>query len=77
VLLGAGAPPEEIMNITLSPYENPADRGWRDMTLDLSEYAGETVNLFFNTNSSGPTPPGRDDRAGDFPVWGDPRIVTH
>jgi hypothetical protein len=76
ILLGAGGPPEEIMNITLNPYGNPGDRGWRDMTLDLSEYAGETVDLFFNTNSSGPSRPPRDDRGGDFPLWGDPRLVT-
>lgn len=76
VLLGAGGPPEEIMNVTLNPFANAADRGWRPMTLDLSDYAGEKVNLFFNTNSSGPSRPPRDDRNGDFALWGDPRLVA-
>src|SRR5207253_3768592 len=61
VLLAAGGGPEEIMNVTLNPYGNSDDRKWRDMTLDLSEYSGEKVSLFFNTNSSGPGRPPRDD----------------
>lgn len=76
VLLGAGAPPEEIYNLIYDPYGNPGDRGWHDVALDLSEYAGETVDLFFNTNSSGPTRPPSDDRNGDLPVWGEPRLVA-
>jgi hypothetical protein len=76
VLLAAGGPPEEIMNVTLNPFGNPSDRGWRDMTLDLSEYSGEKVDLFFNTNSSGPSRPPRDDRNGDFALWGQPRLVS-
>src|SRR5690606_37717542 len=54
VLLGAGAPPEPIYSIIYDPFGNPGDRGWHDVALDLSEYAGETVDLFFNTNASGP-----------------------
>lgn len=76
VLLGAGGPPEEIMNVTLNPFGNPNDRGWHDMSLDLSEYSGEKVDLFFNTNSSGPSRPPRDDRNGDFALWGEPRLVS-
>jgi len=76
VLLGAGAPPDEILNLIVNPYGNPADRRWHDITLDLSEYAGEQVNLFFNTNSSPPTRPPTDNQAGDFAVWGEPRIVA-
>ena len=45
------------------------------MTLDLSEYSGETVDLFLNTNNSPPSHPQRDDPNGDLAVWGDPRIV--
>jgi hypothetical protein len=76
VLLSAGGPSEEIMNVTLNPFANPGDRGWRDMTLDLSEYSGEKVDLFFNTNSSAPSRPPRDDRNGDFALWGAPRLVS-
>lgn len=73
VLLAAGGPPEEILNLIVNPYGNPNDRSWYDVTLDLSEYAGETVDLYFNTNSSGP---GKDDRNGDMAVWGAPRLIS-
>jgi hypothetical protein len=76
VLLGAGAPPEEILNLVINPFGNPADRRWQDLELDLSEYAGETVDLFFNTNSSPATRPPTDNRNGDLAVWGEPRIVA-
>jgi hypothetical protein len=68
--------PEEILNQPVDPYNNPRDRGWHDQTLDLSEYAGEKIQLYFNTNSSLPARPPRDDRAGDFALWGDPKVVT-
>jgi hypothetical protein len=44
--------------------------------VDLSEYSGETIELFFNTNASPPSPPGRDDRSGDLALWGAPRVVA-
>jgi hypothetical protein len=76
VLVGAGGPPEEILNLLINPYGNAADRGWHDLSLDLSEFAGETISLLFNTNSSPPMRPPVDNRNGDFAVWGAPRIVT-
>ena len=76
VLLGAGAPPEEILNLVINPYGNPADRKWQDIELDLSEYAGETVDILFNTNSSPATRPPTDNREGDLAVWGEPRLVA-
>ena len=69
--------PEEILNMPINPYANPGDRKWHEVDLDLSEYAGETVELFFNTNSSLPARPPKDDRNGDLAVWGAPRVVTH
>jgi hypothetical protein len=76
VLIGAGGPPEEILNILLNPYGNPNDRRWQDLSLDLSEYSGETVDLFFNTNSSPPVKPPQDNRDGDLAVWGTPRLFA-
>ena len=64
---------DELLNIMRNPFANPNDRNWHDVTVDLSEYAGEKVDLVFNTNSSAP---GGDNRNGDFPVWGAPRIVV-
>lgn len=76
VLVGAGGPPEEILNIVLNPFGNPNDRRWQELSLDLSEYSGETVDLFFNTNSSPPSRPPQDNRDGDLAVWGEPRLFA-
>jgi hypothetical protein len=76
VLVGASGPPEEFINVVLDPFHKPGDRGWLPLTVDLSEYAGETVKLFFNTNASPPARPPRDDRNGDAALWGDLRIIA-
>jgi len=74
LLAPSNLPPEEILNMPIDPYGNPKDRVWHDFDLDLSEYAGETVELFFNTNSSLPARP--PDHNGDLAVWGALRVVT-
>jgi hypothetical protein len=62
---------DEMLSLTLNPFNNASDRRWNDISLDLSPYAGETVDIIFNTRS-GPT----DDRNGDFAAWGEPRVVV-
>ena len=76
VLVAAGGPPTEVLNVQLNPYSNAGDRMWHDLSVDLSEYEGETVDLYFNTNASPPNPPGRDDRNGDLALWAEPRVVA-
>lgn len=76
ILVGAGGPPEEVLNLLVNPYSNPNDRVWHDVSIDLSEYAGETIDIFFNTNSSPPSRPPVDDRNGDLAVWGAPAIYA-
>jgi hypothetical protein len=76
VLVAAGAPPSEVLNVHLNPYSNAGDRIWHDLTVDLSEFSGETVDLYFNTNASLPHPPGQDDRNGDLALWGEPRVIA-
>ncbi|HET9370208.1 MAG TPA: hypothetical protein VFO19_08160 [Vicinamibacterales bacterium] len=66
---------DDLLSLVVNPFGNPNDRKWQPLKIDLSAYAGKTVDLIFNTRSSPPDPP-RDDRNGDLPVWGDPRIVT-
>jgi hypothetical protein len=66
----------DCANLVLNPSGSEADRGWREVECDLSEYAGETISILFNTNSSAPQRPPKDDRNGDLPAWGAPRIVT-
>lgn len=70
-----GAHYETLATQVVNPYGNPADRKWQDLMLDLSQYAGQTVDVIFNTRSSPPTPP-RDDRNGDLALWGAPEIVV-
>ena len=50
------------------------DRGWIPISIDLSEYAGQTVNVVFNTHESVPgfVPNGMY----DFAVFGAPRILA-
>jgi hypothetical protein len=76
VLVSVSGQTEELLSYVCNPYVNGSDRRWHEMMLDLSPYAGENVDLAFNTNSSPPSPPGKDDRAGDLPVWGNPQIVV-
>ena len=70
---------DEVLSITVNPYANSTDRRWQHLTVDLSPYAGQRVELILNTNSSPPAAPGappRDDRQGDLALWGAPRIFV-
>ena len=70
---------EELVNLTWNPYGNPSERRWHNLALDLSTYAGATVDLVFNTYASPPPAPGTpaaNDGNGDFAAWGNPRVVV-
>ncbi len=60
-----------LLTVTINPFVVASDRRWTDVSLDLSSYAGSTVDIIFNTRS-GPA----DNRNGDFALWGLPRIVV-
>jgi hypothetical protein len=64
---------EQLFNQTLNPFANASERRWVPVTVDLSAYAGEEINLILNTVASGPGGP-PDDR-GDMPLWGAPEVV--
>jgi hypothetical protein len=64
---------EELFNQTVNPYANASERRWIPVTVDLSAYAGEEMDIILNTRASGPGGP-PDDR-GDLPLWGVPEIV--
>ena len=69
---------DQLYTLVVNPFGNASDKGWKEVVLDLSTYAGETVDLVFNTRSSAPPAPGTaptDDRNGDMALWGAPRIV--
>jgi len=64
---------EELFNQTVNPFANASERRWIPVTVDLSAYAGEEMDIILNTRASGPGGP-PDDR-GDLPLWGVPEIV--
>jgi hypothetical protein len=76
ILIAAGGPPEEVLNLVINPFGNPNDRVWHDISIDLSEYAGETIELFFNTNASPPARPPVNDTNGDLALWGAPGVYA-
>jgi hypothetical protein len=63
---------DEVFSMVIDPFGDPTARKWSDFEIDLSEFAGETVNVFLKT---APSPPGSNDPNGDMPVWGEPRII--
>jgi hypothetical protein len=66
---------EQLFTQTVNPFQNPSERRWIPVSVDLSAYAGEEVELAFNTRASGPGKAGADDR-NDLPVWGAPAIAS-
>lgn len=65
---------DELLKQHVDPLNNNSDRRWIPVTIDLSAYAGQQVDLTFNTNSS---LPGRGDNATwDHAVWGQPEIFV-
>jgi hypothetical protein len=74
VLVVRGAEQVELLSLVVNPYGNPSDRAWQPLVLDLSQFAGENVDLIFNTYAS-PPPNTERDHNGDAALWGAPRIV--
>jgi hypothetical protein len=64
---------DELFTQHVDPFTNKGDRRWIPTTVDLSAYAGEEVDIIFNTNTS---PKGKgDDPRNDLALWGAPEIV--
>ena len=65
---------EELFAQHVHPFANQGDRKWLDVRVDLSTYAGEEVDLIFNTFAG----PGRnaEDSRNDLALWGNPEIVV-
>lgn len=61
----------EFFKQMIRPHDEPGDRRWVSVEVDLSPYAGRTVKVIFNTE---PGPHGAG--FADACVWGAPRIVT-
>lgn len=65
---------QELLNEHVDPAHDEGDRRWLEKDVNLSSYAGQTVDLIFSTNTS---LPGRGDNGSyDFAVWGAPSLVV-
>ena len=65
---------DELFRQHVNPFGNPGDRKWVPVWVDLSAYAGEEVDLIFNTRTS-PDDQG-DDPRNDHALWGAPEIIV-
>jgi hypothetical protein len=64
---------EELFTQHVNPFARAGDRKWIQVWVDLAPYAGEQVDVIFNTN----TTVGRgDDPRNDHAFWGAPEIVV-
>ena len=69
---------EQLFTQTVNPFKNAPERRWIPVTVDLSAYGGEDVEIVLNTRASGPPAPGQPaqhDVRNDLPLWGAPEIV--
>ena len=73
-LVSDGRASDELFIQDVNPFSNQTDRKWIPVMVDLSAYAGEEVDIIFNTFASGPGK-GQDVR-NDLAVWGAPEIVV-
>lgn len=65
---------EELLSQHVNPIGNTADRRWIPVSLDLSAYSAQEVQLIFNTNTSAPGQ--GDDPRHDWALWGDPQVIV-
>jgi hypothetical protein len=63
---------EQLFSQHVHPFANNGDRKWIQVMVDLSAYAGEEVDLIFNTRSGQPE---KGDIRADMALWGQPEIV--
>ena len=65
---------DKLFEQVVNPFNQPGDRKWIPVMVDLSSYAGEEVELHFNTRNSADRKP--HDPRNDFAVWGAPEIIS-
>ena len=61
---------DKLFEQVVNPFNQPGDRKWIPVMVDLSSYAGEEVEVIFNTRNSADRKP--HDARNDFAVWGAP-----
>jgi hypothetical protein len=60
---------KEFVKQVIDPYHVESDRHWFPVSVDLSAYAGQNVQVIFNTET-------RLSPVRDAAFWGEPRIVV-
>ena len=65
---------DELFTQHVNAFANQAERRWIPVMVDLAAYAGEEVEIIFNTNSS-PKDRG-DDPRNDHALWGEPEVFV-
>ena len=60
----------QVFSVYIDPKNNYEDQQWNSYMIDLSDYAGQTINIVFKTDC-GPAEDCRYDWAG----WGEPRLL--
>jgi len=65
---------EDLLTLHVDPFHKKEDRRWIQVAVDVSAYAGEEVEVIFNTNVSVPGKP--DDARSDTALFGTPEIVV-
>lgn len=63
---------EQLFTQHVHPFAIAGDRKWIHVMVDMSAYAGEEVDLIFNTRSGQPE---KADVRADLALWGQPEIV--
>ena len=76
VVASDGRSDEKLFEQYVNPFANTGERKWIPVMVDLSQYAGEEMSIIFNTRTSPPANPPRDDNRNDYAVWGAPEIIT-
>ena len=61
---------ERMGEVYINPIAHPEQRCWLPLRVDLSRFAGRSVDLIL---SNSPGPAGND--YGDWCLWGDPRVA--
>jgi tetratricopeptide (TPR) repeat protein/O-antigen ligase len=62
---------ETVFTQTIDPKNDPSDQRWHNYSIDLTPYAGQDIEIQFETNA-GPAGDNQFDWAG----WGNPRIIA-
>jgi hypothetical protein len=63
---------EDLFTQHVDPFTNKGDRRWIPVTVDLSAYSGEEVEVIFNANNN--VPGKQPDSRNDTALWGEPEI---